>query len=39
MHALAALCFALSAAWAVRVGWTLLRLAARQNATLAGVRK
>lgn len=39
MYALAALCFSLSAAWAIRAGWTLRQLVARQNATLAGVRK
>lgn len=38
MNALAALCFALSAAWAIRAGVTLRNLVARQRATLEGVR-
>ena len=38
MHLLAALSFAISAAWAVHVFRTLRRVASQQRATLAGVR-
>lgn len=38
MHALSALSFLVSAAWALRVFFPLRRLVARQRATLEGVR-